>query len=151
MTSPVNGSTDIFRSHTAEHAVAKRLDDFAAFHQRRDLDTVHGAAIFFANDRVLRDVDETPGQVTGIGSFQSRIGQTFTGAVGRDEVLQHGQSFTEIRRDRRLDDFAGGLRHQTAHTGQLSNLLRATARAGVGHHENRIEARHGKSHAPVRQ
>ena len=57
----------------------------------------------------------------------------------RDEVLQHGQALAEIRRDRCLDDLAGRLRHQTAHPGQLANLLLAAARTGIGHDEDRIE------------
>ena len=56
-----------------------------------------------------------------------------------DEVLQHGEAFAEVRGDRRLDDFARGLGHQTAHTGELADLLLGTAGAGVGHHEDRIE------------
>ena len=139
---------DIFQRYAAEHTVAERLDDLAALHERRDLDAIHSAAIFFADDGVLRDVDETARQVAGIGGFQSRIRETFARAVGRDKVLQHGQTFAEVRRDRRLDDFAGRFRHQTAHTGQLANLLRAAAGAGVGHHENRIEARHRKLRGP---
>ena len=47
--------------------------------------------------------------------------------------MQHGQAFAEVRGDRRLDDFAGGLGHQAAHTGKLANLLLRTAGAGVGH------------------
>jgi hypothetical protein len=39
------------------------------------------AAIVFADDHILRYVDETAGQVTGIGCFKSRIGETFTGRL----------------------------------------------------------------------
>src|SRR5258705_533842 len=60
-------------------------------------------------------------------------------AVGGDEVLQHREAFAEVRGDRRLDDFARGLGHQTAHAGELANLLFGTAGAGVGHHEDRVE------------
>ena len=56
-----------------------------------------------------------------------------------NEVLQHVQAFTEVRRDRRLDDFAGRLGHQTAHTGQLPHLLLAATGTGVGHHQDRVE------------
>ena len=38
-----------------------------------------------------------------------------------------------------LDDFAGGLGHQAAHSGELADLLFRSAGAGVGHDVNRIE------------
>ena len=44
--------------------------------------------------------------------------------------------------DRRLDDLARRLGHQAAHAGELAHLLRGAARARVGHHEDRVEARH---------
>ncbi len=58
----------------------------------------------------------------------------------RDEVLQHGQPFTEVGGDRRLDDFAAGLGHQTAHTGELADLLFRAAGAGVRHDVNGVDA-----------
>ena len=60
-----------------------------------------------------------------------------------DEVLQHVQAFTEVGRDRRFDDFAGGLGHQTAHTGKLANLLFGTAGTGIGHDVNRVQVTAG--------
>jgi hypothetical protein len=59
--------------------------------------------------------------------------------VGGDEVLQHGETFAEVRRDRGLDDFAGRLGHQAAHAGELADLLFGTAGARVGHDVNRID------------
>ena len=59
--------------------------------------------------------------------------------MGRDEVLQYVQALPEVRRDRRLDDGAVRLRHQAAHAGELADLRRGTAGAGVGHHEDGIE------------
>jgi hypothetical protein len=44
------------------------------------------------------------------------------GTVGGDEVLQYVQAFAEVRGDRRFDDRAVRLGHQTAHTGQLTDL-----------------------------
>ena len=129
----------IFESHAADDAVAQRLDDFARFDDRLDVDAVAGAAIVFGDDDVLRHVAKAAGEVAGIGRFQSRIGQTFTGAVRRDEVLQHVQTFAEVCGDRLFDDFAGRLGHQTAHTGKLTNLLFRTAGARVGHDVNRVE------------
>ena len=81
------------------------------------------AAVGLADDHVLRHVDQTAGQVAGIRGLERGIRQALARAVRRDEVLQHVQAFAEVRRDRRLDDFARRLGHQTAHTGELANLL----------------------------
>ena len=71
----------------------------------------------------------TPGQVTGVGRLEGRIRQTLPGAVGRDEVLEHGQPFPEIGGNGLLDDLTGRLGHQTAHAGQLLHLVLAAPRA----------------------
>ena len=54
----------------------------------------------------------------------------------RHEIFQDVQSFTEIRLDRQLDRVTGRIRHQSAHAGQLLDLLVGTTGSGVGHHEN---------------
>ncbi len=93
----------------------------------------------FGDHEVLRHVDQTARQVTRVRRLQRRVGQTLAGAVRRDEVLLRVEAFTEVRRDRRLDDRAVRLGHEAAHAGELADLRRATARAGVGHHEDRVE------------
>ncbi len=55
-------------------------------------DAVEGAAVVLGDDRILGDVDQTAGQVTGVGGLQGGVGQTLTGTVGGDEVLQHRQA-----------------------------------------------------------
>ena len=90
----------IFESHAADDAVAQRFDDFARFDDRFDHDAFRRAAIVFADDHVLRHVDQTPREVTGVGRLERRIRQTLTRAVRRDEVLQHVEAFAEVRRDR---------------------------------------------------
>src|SRR5690606_1308764 len=79
------------------------------------------------------------GQVTGVRRFQCGIGQTLTSTVGRNEVLQYVQTFTQGRGERRFDNRAVRLRHQTAHTGQLTDLGSRTPGTGVGHHPDRVE------------
>ncbi len=106
---------DLLQRNTADNTVAQRLDDLARLHDRGDVDAVHRAAIVFADDHVLRHVHQAAGQVAGIRRLESGIGQALTRAVGRDEVLQHRQSFAEVRGDRRLDDLARRLGHQSAH------------------------------------
>ena len=103
-------------------------------------------AVFFGNNHILRHIHQPTGQVPGIGRLQSGIGKTLTGTVGRDEVLQHRQTFLEVRENRVFDDFApagpGLLRlgHKSTHTAKLTNLLLGTTRSGIQHHEHRIEA-----------
>ena len=129
---------DALERNAANDAVAHGLDNLAGLNDGADVDAFAGAAIHFGDDDVLRHVDQAAGQVAGVSGLQSRIGQALTRAVGRDEVLEHREAFAEVGGNRRLDDFARGLGHQTAHTAQLANLLFGTAGAGVGHDVDRI-------------
>ena len=119
----------VFESHAADDAVAQRLDDFARFDDRLDEDAFGGAAIGLGDDHVLRHVHQAAGQVAGIGRLQRGIGQSLTGAVRRNEVLQHVEAFAEVGRRWGLDDLAGRLGHQSAHTGELADLLFGSAGA----------------------
>src|SRR5437870_1120192 len=133
------GVADVLRRDATQDAVAERLDDVAALDQRRRLDVLHGAAVVFAHDDVLRDVDEPPREVPGVGGLERRIREALPGAVGRREVLEDGEPLAEVRGDRRLDDLARRLRHETAHAGELADLLLAAPCTGVGHHVDRVE------------
>ncbi len=81
MTSPVTGSVDVFERHAAEDAFAERLHDFAALFERLDPDAVERAAIDVRDHGVLRHVDETTREVTGVGGLECSVGETLTGAV----------------------------------------------------------------------
>src|SRR5258708_8634037 len=129
----------VFGDHAAQYALAQAFDNVAAFDDRSDRQTVGRAAIDLGDHQILRHVDQTAGEIAGVGRLERRIGQALACAVGRDEVLQYVQAFAEIRRDRRLDDRAVRLRHQAAHAGELTNLRGGTAPARVGHHEDGIE------------
>ena len=59
--------------------------------------------------------------------------------MGGNKVLQHVQTFTEVRRDGGLNDGAVRLSHQTTHTRQLTNLSGGTASARVSHHVDGVE------------
>src|SRR5271165_7314995 len=122
---------DLLKRYAAHDAVAQRLDNFAGFDDALHVNAVDGAAVVLADDDVLRHVDQAAGQVAGIGRLERRVGQSLAGAVGRDEILEHRQTFTEVGRDGRLDDFAGRLGHQAAHAGELANLLFRSASTGV--------------------
>ena len=53
-------------------------------------------ALLFADDQLLRDVDESTGQVAGVGGPERGVGETLAGTVRRDEVLEHRQALTEV-------------------------------------------------------
>ena len=122
----------------ADDAVAEGLDGLAGFDDGGDVDAFDGAAVVVRDDDILRDVDETAGEVSGVGGLEGGVGETLARAVRGDEVLQHGEAFTEVRRDGGLDDFAGRLGHQTTHAGELADLLLGASGAGVGHDVDRV-------------
>ena len=132
---------DVVENDAAEDAVAERLDDFAGLFELGHADAVERAAVVLADDGVLRDVDETAREVTGVGRLERGVGETLTGAVGRDEVLEHRETFAEVRGDGGLDDLAGRLGHEASHGGELPDLLGRTSGSRVGHDVNRVEAR----------
>ena len=126
MTSPVSGSTTSSSVDAAEDAVAEGLDDFAGVLELRHADAVERSAVELGDDGVLRDVDETTREVTGVRRLERGVREALTSAVRRDEVLENGETLAEVRLDRVLDDLARGLGHETAHSGELTNLLRAS-------------------------
>ena len=130
---------DVLQADPADDAVAQGLDHLARLDDRADVDAVHGAAVVLGDDHVLADVHQAPRQVAGVRRLQRGVGQALAGAVGGDEVLQHGEAFAEVRGDRVLDDLAGRTRHQAAHPGQLADLLLGSAGARVGHDVDRVE------------
>src|SRR5579862_769362 len=131
---------DLVERDAADDAVAQRFDFDAGFDDGFDVDAVGSAAIALVDDHVLRDVDEAASEVARVGGLESRIGQALTRTVRRDEVLQHVEAFAEVGSNRRLDNFARRLRHQTAHAGKLTNLLFRSASTGVGHDVDRVDA-----------
>ena len=124
-----------------EDAVAERDLDLVALDDRLDLDAVHRVAVLLRDDDILRDVDELTGEVAGVSRLKGRIRETLAGAVGRNEVLENRQSLAERRGNRALDDVAGRVRHEAAHTGELTDLqLRATG-LRVDEHVDRVQFR----------
>ena len=130
---------DRLERHAAHDAISERLDDFTRFDDRPDIDPVDRLASFLGDDDVLRHVDQTPSEVSRVGGLERRIGQPFPSSVSRDEVLEHGETLAEVAGNGGLDDLARGLRHQTAHSCELPDLLLAAASARVGHHVDRVE------------
>ena len=123
----------------AEDAHAERGDDLAGIDDGAHVDAARGAAILGRDDRVLRHVDQTPGEIARVRGLERGIGEALAGAVRRVEVFEHRQPFLEVGDDRALDDLAGGLGHQAAHAGELAHLRRRAARAGMRHHVDRVD------------
>ena len=129
------GMDDFSSCQTADDSLGQRRQQ-ALFGRFGYPDAVHGAAIIFAGNDILGDINQTPGQVAGTGCSQGGIGQTFAGAVGGDEVLQNAQAFAQAGLNREVDNSTGRVGHQTSHTGHLLNLGNVTFGAGGGHHIN---------------
>ena len=109
--------------------------------------TTQGTAVLLVDDYIVAYVHQTTREVTGISRFKRGIRHTLTGTVGRDEVLQHGEAFLKVRKNRVFNSLTsangtGLLRfsHQATHTCELANLLCTTTGSGVHHHEDGVEA-----------
>ena len=113
---------DVFSRHATQDTFTQRFDHLTTFDDSAHDLSVAGAAIHVGHHQVLGHVDQTTCQVARVRCLQRGIGQTFTRTVCRDEVLQHIQAFAEVRSNRRFNDRAIRLGHQTAHTSQLANL-----------------------------
>src|SRR5262249_6136692 len=68
-------------------------------------------------------------------------GQTLASTVRRDEVLEHGEAFTEVALDRARDDLTTRVGDETAHTGDLTHLHDVSSGARADHHVDRVERR----------
>ncbi len=131
---------NVFAGNTSRDSVLEALNGLFAVHKCLDGHAGNRfsafAAVHFADDQLLGDIDHSASQITGVRCTKSRVGQTLAGAVCRHEVLQNVQAFTEVGLDGQLDGTACGIRHQSAHTCQLLDLLVAASGTGVGHHED---------------
>jgi len=79
-------------------------------------DTFFRSAIFFVDNYVLRDIDQTTGQITSVSGPEGGIRQPFPSSVGGNEVLQCIQTFTEIGFNRQPNNTTGRISHQPAHS-----------------------------------
>jgi len=101
----------VLERHASDDTVAERLDDLPALDDRGDVDPVERVAVDQRDDDILGDVDQPAGQVSGVRRLQRRVGQPFSGAVSRDEVLKHSQPLAEVGCDRGFHDLARRLGH----------------------------------------
>ena len=95
-------------------------------------------AILFADDHILRDVDQTAGQVAGVCRTQRCISQAFPSAAGGDKVFENVKALAVVRANGNLDRAARRVGNQAAHTGKLPQLTIGTTGAGIDHHIDRV-------------
>ena len=131
--------------NTSEDTFIQSGNNFIVIFQSSTNQTAQCSTVFFINNHIMRYVYKTTSQVSGIGSLQSCIRQTFTSTVGRDKVLQYRQTFLKVWKNRvfnNLSTFSTGLlrlSHQTTHTWQLTNLFLRTTSTGIKHHKYWVE------------
>ena len=115
---------------------------------RRDaqLEALGRAAVVFADDDILRDVDETTREVPGVGGTQSGVGQALAGTVGGDEVLGHRQSLAVRGDDRTRDGLTLRVRHQATDTGDVAHLQPVASSTRRHHPVDVVVLREGLLH-----
>ena len=91
----------------------------------------------------MGNVYQSSGQVAGVGSTQSRVGQTLSGSVGRYEVFQCGQTFTEVGLDRNFHGLTCGVGHKTSHSTYLSDLVLASSGSRISHYIQVVQGSKG--------
>ena len=128
----------ILCGNPAQQTLGQRQHNLAVIHRCFSSNGFFGSTIIHADNAILRHIHQTTGQITRVGGFQCRIGQTFARAVGRVEVFKNRQTFFKVRDNRRLDDIAVWLGHQTAHAAQLFHLGDRPTRPRVGHHVHTV-------------
>ena len=119
MISP-SGSLRSSRETLPSILVSELLDDLAALDEGGDLDAVKGAAVGLS-DTITSWATSTSLLVRypEFAVFRAVSAKPFPGAARGDEVLEHGEAFPEVARDRRLDDLARRLCHEAPHAGEL--------------------------------
>jgi hypothetical protein len=108
-----------------------------------------GPAVLCPDHYLLRDVDQAACEITGVRRSQRGVGEAFTSAVRRDEVLEHGQSLAEVGSNRSGDDLAARVGDETAHSGDLAQLHDVSACTRVSHHPDRVELVEALLHGPA--
>ncbi len=87
-----------------------------------DPDTKCGSAIVFAHDEFLRNVVQTAGQVTRVGSTKCGVNKALTSTRSSNEILECFETFTEIVLDWTRNHVTARVGHKTTHTGNLTHL-----------------------------
>ena len=129
---------EILQQITAGQALFQGLNHFLTVGDVVNLNAVVAVAILFANNHILRNIDQTSGQVTGVRSTKGGIRQAFPRTARRNEVFENIQAFAVVCTNRNFNRFTCRVRDKSAHTGKLTQLAFRTTRAGIDHHINRV-------------
>ena len=113
---------EIVHQITSLETLCQLFDQLVAVADFVYFQTIGCTAVLFPDDNILRNVNQTTGQITRVGGTQRSIGQTLTGTTGGDEVFQNVQAFTIIGTNRHFDGRTRSIGDQSAHAGQLTNL-----------------------------
>ena len=125
---------EILDEVSAHKALGQRLDNVLAFLDVIDLDTDLGAAVVLTDDNILRNVDQTTGQITRVGGTKGGVGKSLTGAAGGNEVFENVKTLAVVCTDRSFDRTSRGVGDKSAHTGKLTNLVHGASGSRIGHH-----------------
>ena len=129
---------NVLLNHPAQNPIPQAFNDLSRLDQGGHLNTVQRATVIGGDHAILCHVHQSPGEVSGVCGLERRVGQSFAGTVGGDEVLQNVQTLAEIRMDGGFDDLSRRFGHQPAHSRKLLHLLVGPPGSGVGHHEDRV-------------
>ena len=135
------GEREVFGEAPAEQARLEQTPALRAGQHVFHPDAADRVARDLAHDQLLRDVDESTGQVAGVGGTERGVGETLASTVRRDEVLEDRQAFTEVALDRARDDLTTRVGDETAHTGDLTHLHDVSSGARADHHVDGVELR----------
>ena len=133
------GEREVFGEATTEQARLEQTPALGAGQHVLDPDAADRVALDLADDQLLRDVDESTGQVAGVGGTERGVGETLACTVRRDEVLEHREALTEVALDRARDDLTARVGDETTHTGDLTHLHDVSSGARADHHVDRVE------------
>src|SRR5665648_1175424 len=127
---------------TACKTVRKRLDNILLivgnYRKFSNIREILCSAVFFQNNYILSNINQTAWQVTGVSRLKCGIGKCFSGSMRRDKEFKHVHTFTQVGLDRNLNSFTGCISHVAAHTGELFDLVDISTCTGIGHHLDRV-------------
>src|SRR3990172_8735224 len=126
------GMGDVCGGPASDYALVQGLEQ-PLLRRLTHPDAGGGAAVIVLDDHVLSDVDQAAGEGGAVGGAEGGVGQARAGAGGGDEVLQHGEAFTEGGADRQVYDAACRVDHQAAHARHLRDLADVTLGAADRH------------------
>ena len=81
---------------SSEQTVAERLNNVVALHDIGDPHSLSRSAVLLADDNVLRNVDQTPREVTGVGCLKRRVRKRLARAARRNEIIKYIQTLAEV-------------------------------------------------------